>query len=482
MKRIACLATAILVGVATVAGAQTATSKQHGDGGTVPSASEDQLPSVPASEEQANSINGVEDPASRVVQSPAPEGPAEEVAVEKLPDGLEVVPGEMVINYKDKPAKDKAAKSLKEKAKVKQLEDIPDTFAESVAVDELKTKKGKELKEGLDAKIAEIEKDPAVFDAHYNRIYRAAWSPNDTLFRDGTQTEIRKIRGPAAWDIGRGNTVRIGIIDSGYNDGHADFNASVGSTEKVVAQRDFVNGDTRAYDRRGHGSAVASVASAKTNNDGVGMSGACPHCDLVIAKVFDDGGITTDAWVANGMNWAVNNGAKALNLSFGGLSYDNPPSTSQVNAINYAVSKNSQVVACAGNDGVNGDPSGPYGAYYPGSLDNVVAVGALNDDGTTRARFSNYGKYVDVMAPGVTITALDTPDGAYQVTGGTSFSAPYVTALSGMLYGQGLTSPGDRAYWIKQGAIDVGPAGEDDEFGHGRLDMYNSMAGVIAAN
>ena len=140
------------------------------------------------------------------------------------------------------------------------------------------------------------------------------------------------------------------------------------------------------------------------------------------------------------------------------------------------------MVACAGNYGVNGDPSGPYGAFYPASLDNVVAVGAMNDDGTTRAGFSNYGKYVDVMAPGVTITALDTPDGAYQVTGGTSFSAPYVTALSGMLYGQGLTSPGDRAYWIKQGAIDVGPAGEDDEFGHRRLDMYNSMAGVIAAN
>lgn len=471
----------MMLGATTVAGAQNATSKQYGNEGEVPAASEVQLPSVP-SEEQAGSVDGVENPARQGGQPPAQEGPDKKVAVEKLPDGLEVVPGEIVINYKDKAAKDKASKSLKEKAKVKKVEDIPDTFAENVAVDDLKVKKGKELKEGLDAKIAELEKDPAVLDAQYNRVYRAAWSPNDSFFRNGTQPEIRKVRGPAAWDIGRGNTVRIGIIDGGYNDGHADFNTLVGGTEKVVAQYDFVNGDKRAYDGAGHGSGVASVASAKTNNDGIGMAGACPNCNLVIAKVFDASGNTTDAWIANGMTWAVDNGAKALNLSFGGHAYGNSPSTLQVNAINYAVSKNCQLVAAAGNNGVNGDPSGPYGAYYPAALDNVLAVGAVNDDGTTRASFSNYGKYVDIVAPGVTITGVGTPNGAYQTMSGTSSATPYVTGLSGMLYGHGLARPGDRAYWINQGAIDIGTVGEDDRFGHGRIDMYNSMASIIASN
>lgn len=479
LRRIACLVAAMVLGVATVAGAQTATSNQHGGGGTIPAASEDQSSSV-LGDERTGGTDGAED-AAQQQQPPAPERPDGEVAVEKLPDGLEIVPGEIVINYKDEAAKDKAAKSLRGKAKVKKVEDVPDTFAESVVVDDLKVKKGKELKKGLDAKIAEIENDPAVLDAHYNRVYRAAWSPNDSLFRNGTQKEVRKIRGPAAWDIGQGNAVRIGMVDGGYNDGHADFNKTVGSTEKVVAQHDFVDDDRRADDVAGHGSSVASVASAKTDN-GMGMAGACPHCHLVVAKVFDAGGYTTDAWIANGMNWAVDNGARALNLSFGGFSHGNSASTSMVNAVDYAADKNCQVVAAAGNHAVNGDPSGPYGAFYPAALDGVVAVGALDDDGTTPAVFSNYGDYIDVMAPGVTITGVGAPGRAHQTVSGTSFAAPYVTGLSGMLYGRGLARAGDRAYWIEQGAVDVGPVGEDGRSGHGRVDMRNSMAKVVAAD
>ena len=139
-------------------------------------------------------------------------------------------------------------------------------------------------------------------------------------------------------------------------------------------------------------------------------------------KVLDNNGSGYYSWIANGIIWAADNGAKVINLSLGGTS----SSFTLQNAVNYAWNKGAVVVAAAGN---RNSTSRFYPAYYSNSM-----ATAATDQNDKKASFSTYGSWVDVAAPGVDIFSTYNNDG-YVTLSGTSMAAPFVSGLAGLIFG-----------------------------------------------
>jgi subtilisin family serine protease len=148
-------------------------------------------------------------------------------------------------------------------------------------------------------------------------------------------------------------------------------------------------------------------------------------------KVLGDNGNGSWSWISNGIVWAADNGAKVISMSLGGHS----GSSTVQNAVNYAWSKGVVVVAAAGNDG---NTTRNYPAYYT----NAIAVAATNDN-DAKASFSNYGSWVDVAAPGVSI--LSTKPSGYGRLSGTSMATPHVAGVAGLVWSTGLCGTTDNA-------------------------------------
>jgi thermitase len=221
-----------------------------------------------------------------------------------------------------------------------------------------------------------------------------------------------------AWAITSGNDIKVAVLDSGVDLDHPDINP------KVVLRANF-SGAATNEDKYGHGTHVAGIVAASHNTYGV--AGVCPGCTILAGKVLDDRGIGSSSGLANGINWAVSNGAKVINMSIGVRA-----SRTLETAINNAWSKGVVLVAAAGN---GGNQTKIYPAGYP----NVIAV-AATDNKDAKASFSTYGaSWVDLAAPGVNVYstfpdqdfALAEPNNrslSYDVGNGTSMSSPIVAA------------------------------------------------------
>ena len=190
------------------------------------------------------------------------------------------------------------------------------------------------------------------------------------------------INAPTAWVTTLGG-VKVAILDTGINESHSDL------TGKIVAHQDFTGSSSSYNDVYGHGTHVAGIVAANTNN-GKGVAGVCPQCLLLNGKVLNDSGSGAYSWIANGITWATNDGAKVINMSLGGST----SSRTLQNAVNYAWNNGVVITAAAGT---SNNPSKTYPAAYT----NAIAV-AATDNQDKRAYFSSYGaKWVDVAAPGV---------------------------------------------------------------------------------
>jgi thermitase len=273
--------------------------------------------------------------------------------------------------------------------------------------------------------------NPNVAFAEVDGIVRAlSFTPNDPKLPD--QWGLARVEATPAWGVTRGiSTTRIAILDTGIDAKHRDIRP------KVVAARNFTTSST-VSDRNGHGTHVAGIAAAVTNN-ARGVAGLGSKSVLMNGKVLGDDGSGNWSWVANGIIWAADNGAQVINLSLGGTRH----SATIENAVNYAWGRGAVLVAAAGN-------SNTSGLTYPAAYANVIAVGATarND---ARASFSNFGTWVDVAAPGVNILStfprlwwID----RYRWMSGTSMSAPFVAGLAGLVWttgwGTGNTAVRDR--------------------------------------
>jgi hypothetical protein len=243
--------------------------------------------------------------------------------------------------------------------------------------------------------------------------------------------------------------------------------------------------ETGNLDSDGHGTAVAGVIGAVTNNT-LGLASLGWNTHVLPVKV-DFSANNASAQIESGIEWAADNGAKVINLSFGGVC----PDSSILTGIQYAQSKGALVVASAGNgaiypqlDTLNGQDDVPS---YPAADSGVMAVGATGKDGF-RAAYSTDGSYLSLVAPGGSAIpgspAEDVPllaptnactpmpgDGCYTTGAGTSFASPEVAATAALILSVNPTlSPTQVAQLITGSADDIGPTGFDIEYGYGMLD------------
>ena len=265
--------------------------------------------------------------------------------------------------------------------------------------------------------------------------------PSDPGYASSQSAYLAAVNAPAAWDVQTGSAaVKIAIVDSGVDVTHPDLSG------KIVGTYNAVDGTADVTDSLGHGTFVAGVAAAATNND-AGVAGAGYNTSLLAIKVADASDLITVDAEAAGIKWAADHGANVINISLGG------PTTSSIeqNAIRYAQGKGALVVAAAGNDA---STTRSYPAANPG----VIAVGATDAAGH-RAGFSNYGSWVTLGAPGVGIVSTTPPTGssifpaaAYGSGDGTSFSAPLVAGEAALLIAQKLPPPpqGCGRHWSPQ--------------------------------
>lgn len=207
--------------------------------------------------------------------------------------------------------------------------------------------------------------------------------------------------------------VLVAVLDTGIDGGHRDL------AGKVVADIGFV-ADASTADLYGHGTPIAGIIAADPDSDS-GVAGLSPDSRLFNVKVADDRGSAVDGDIARGVVWAVDNGARVINISIE-LS-DSTPRLKE--AVDYAWNSGAVVVAAAGNDG----GSQPV---YPAAYDKCLGVTAIREGGEL-APLANYGDWVDVAAPGFDIyTTL--PGDKFGLKHGTSFAAAYVSGLAALLF------------------------------------------------
>jgi len=304
--------------------------------------------------------------------------------------------------------------------------------------------------------IRAFKSSPYVEYAEPNYITCISETPNDPYW--GSQWGMTKIEAPAAWDITTGSgSVTIAIVDTGVDLVHPDLSG------KLVSGWDFVNDHDDPQDDHGHGTHVAGIAAAMTDN-GTGVAGLSWDAEIMPIKVLNDSGKGENKDVAEGIRHAAEHGANIINLSFGG------PEFSELveDAVEYAHDLGCVVVAATGND----DPSVNYPARYP----EVIAV-AATDSSDQRASFSNYGPEVDVAAPGVGIRSTYWWGGStYGWLNGTSQASPHVAGLAALIWSvnPGLSNTQVESI-IKQTADDLGAAGRDNYYGFGRINARRAL-------
>ncbi len=210
-----------------------------------------------------------------------------------------------------------------------------------------------------------------------------------------------------------GSGVLVAVLDTGIDKGHEDL---IG---KVVGEANF--SDSPVFgDIHGHGTHIAGIIAACGDN-GLGVVGVAPQSQLLNVKVAEDDGRCQASALAEGIIWAVDNGAVVINVSI----EIREPSAELEAAVNYAWSNGAIVIAAAGNEG---SQTPVYPAYY----EHVIAVAATEPDDTL-ALLSNYGGWVDLAAPGFDIYST-LPDNEYGYKSGTSFATAYVSGLAAILF------------------------------------------------
>lgn len=279
--------------------------------------------------------------------------------------------------------------------------------------------------------------------------------PNDTYF--SSQWGMAKVQAPQAWDITHGTpSTVIAILDTGIDLEHPDL------AGKVISSINFTNSPTANANGNIHGTHVAGIAAALTNN-ALGVAGLGRDCSLMNVKVLGDDGYGYYSWISEGIIWAADNGAKVINLSLGGTA----DSSTLEDAVNYAWGKGSVVVAAAGN---NGSTSNFYPAYYT----NCISV-AATDDNDTLASFSNHGSWVDVAAPGTAIYST-VPNALYDYASGTSMACPLVSGLAGILFSVSTDVNGDnRVNDEVKASIELNSDNLGIDTVYGRINAYKSV-------
>jgi thermitase len=331
-------------------------------------------------------------------------------------------------------------------------------------------------------------------DTHFSR----QWGlKNDGGFSLSPALAGADVQMEDAWSFTQGDSsIIVAIMDSGAKMDHPEFQGRIWQNLAEIPGNgidddlngyiddhegwDFANNDNNPTDDQGHGSNVMGILGANGNN-AIGYAGIDWNCKLMVLKGLNSSNSGFYTWWAEAIYYAVDHGAKVINLSVGGSS----PSTALADAIAYAINNNVVVVACMMNTN-NNTPYIP--AIYPG----VIAVGSTNPNDTRSAPFfwspssgSNFGPHITVCAPGNYIYGLShTSNTNYNgYWGGTSQATPLVAGIASLLLAQdpSRTIQDITEILILTAEDQVGnPAedtpGWDQYYGYGRVNAYEALA------
>jgi thermitase len=310
--------------------------------------------------------------------------------------------------------------------------------------------------------------DPNVLHASPDWIMHASETPNDPFI--GSQGGLNTIQAPAAWNRTHGSTgMLIAVLDTGIDETHPDL------AGKVVDRHDFTGSSIGTGDAVGHGTHVAGIAAASTNN-AIGIAGVGYNSRLLNVKVLDDSGDGSISMLFNGIYWAADHGAHVINMSLGA---DQDCSTSWWedlfdtgrnelrDSIGYAWGRNIVLVAAAGNDGANRQ-------QWPAACPNVVSV-ANTTTADVKATSSNFGTWVDVAAPGSSIFSTAVPGalkcqsglvGQFANCSGTSMASPHVAGIAALVRAScGFSSGADIVTRITSTSDAIAGTGTNWQFG-----------------
>jgi type VII secretion-associated serine protease mycosin len=280
------------------------------------------------------------------------------------------------------------------------------------------------------------------------------------------QWHLRTLNVAGAWAYSSGAGVTVAVIDSGVDSDHPDLQGQVLPGLDLVDPKG--DGDT---DLVGHGTTVAALIAGKDDSDGV--IGIAPNAKILPVRVLDQENRYDDAMiVATGVRWAVDHGAKVINLSLGGSGSSAPLAA----ALDYAFARDVVVVACTGN--ASASPS--TGVWYPAREPGVVAVAGMESDGDVLWSGSITGKETVVDAPATQLVGAR-PGGYWRVQG-TSFAAPMVSATAALIRSRWPTMPaGEVINRIIKTAKDRGARGRDDTYGYGLVDPTGALTDQVPA-
>ncbi|WP_323788062.1 S8 family peptidase [Psychroserpens sp.] len=302
-----------------------------------------------------------------------------------------------------------------------------------------------------------------------------------------------------AWDIETGDpNLIVAVLDSGMKLNHPEFagriwfntsevldgmdNDNNNYIDDIYGGWDFANSDNDPTDDHGHGTNVGGIALA-TGNNGIGYAGVNWNSQIMAVKILDNNNSGFYSWMADGIYYAVDNGAKVMNMSVGG----NSPSTTLLDAVDYAYANNVALVVSTGN--------GDTALQYPSRYANAIAVGSTNPDDSRTSPFfwdpnsgSNFGPEIDFVAPGNFIYGLsynsNTNYNSYW--GGTSQAAPHVAGVISLMVSIDPNVSVDviNTILIATSEDQVGPISEDipgfdNYFGHGRINAFQAVTSAL---
>lgn len=294
-----------------------------------------------------------------------------------------------------------------------------------------------------------------------NIICSPAATPNDPSF--GSQWHLGMISAPQAWDFTEGSpSMIVAVIDSGVALNHPDLAGQLVSGYNTISGlTQSAGGNLSDIHSTGHGTRCMGIAVAKGNN-GIGVSGVGWNLKGMPVRVSDlTTGNTPLSELIEGVEWAATNGARVVSVSYTGIAGSSVETAGQ-----FCRAQNAQLVWAAGNENTN-----------LSSFDhkNVIIVGGT-DQSDAKIAVSNFGKAVDIYAPASQIFTTNKNLGYLNAPAGTSFATPQVAAAFAMIWSANPTLSQDeveRRLFFR--ARDLGPVGNDEYWGNGRLNMGTSV-------
>jgi hypothetical protein len=304
--------------------------------------------------------------------------------------------------------------------------------------------------------VRSLESDRLVASAQPNYLF--ALQENEALGGgDAAQYGLAKLHLPQAHTLAKGENVLVAVIDSGVDVNHPDLTGSIAENFDALSA---------AAAPHKHGTAIAGLIAAHGK-----LLGAAPDAKILAVRAFDPKDASAEGTTFNilkGIDWAATRGARVINMSFAG-----PPDPAIHRSLEAARKKGIVLVAAAGNAGANSPP------LYPAADPNVIAVSATDADDKLFEQ-SSHGRHIALAAPGTQVLVA-IPDGGYEISSGTSYSAAEVSGIVALILQRkpNLTPDQVRSV-LRATAKDLGPKGPDVMFGAGLADAYRALTAETA--